>query len=93
MSFVQSDDIEIRPEESKNRFEGKRVVETLRLELSNNLSREEIRSRSRSDWFEGTSFALTIDQAERLHEELGKALDFLRGLESQGAVLLRRASK
>lgn len=52
------------------------------LEVADSIPRTE--TKGRTDWFDGTSFTLTLEQAEALYLQLGSSLVLAKSLVSSG---------
>lgn len=90
MSFTKNAEISASARESREKVDGKRVVDRIELEVSKSIPSQEFNGSGRSDWFEGTAYQLTISQAEVLAESLGKQIELLRQMENQGQIVLKR---
>lgn len=90
MSFTKHEAISAAARESKGTIDGKRVVDRVDLEIAKSIPSQEFNGTGRSDWFKGTTYQLTISQAEVLAESLSKQIDQLRQMENKGQIVLKR---
>lgn len=90
MSLFEPEELSAFAKESSGRIEGKRVYDTIEVEFGSSIVTQQWTGVERSDGFKGTSHSLTIPQAEILLNQLHKQLSFLKDLEANGNVLLKR---
>lgn len=91
MSFCErQEEISVSPKEQKKRIDGKRVINCIELEIAETVKTQHWNGNERSDLFRGTSHSLSITQAEMLYQKLGRNIENLRKLESQGHIVLER---
>lgn len=70
------------------RQDGKRIIDGIRFELPESV---QVRSVSgRTDWFNGSEFKLSIDQAEKIYFQLKKSFEFIDRYEHKGRLQIVR---
>lgn len=88
MSFTCAEQISVQANESTKCADGKRVIDSIRIEIASTVETIQYVGTERSDWFKGVSHTMTIDEAETLYLKLGQCLDYLKGLDKDGHILL-----
>ncbi|ODS23603.1 hypothetical protein AB835_08300 [Candidatus Endobugula sertula] len=79
-------DISVSVKESE-KIGNQRFIEGCVLEVADSIPRTE--TKGRTDWFDGTSFTLTLEQAEALYLQLGSSLVLAKSLVSSGEVKVK----
>jgi hypothetical protein len=90
MSITGAEIISVMANESSVRIEGKRIVDSIDIEIECTIETKVFSGTERSDWFRGVLHKLTVKEAEILHAKLGRCLDHLRKLEEDGLICLSR---
>lgn len=90
MSLFDASEISVTAKEGQ-REGNKRVIDRVELEIADSVPTQQFDGTGRSDWFCGVCHSLTITQAESLHEKLGKQLEYLKELEAQERIVLKRS--
>jgi hypothetical protein len=84
MSFIDNDAL-ISCNLREAKISGKRCIEGYELEISKSIT--SVDSGLRLDGFNGTTFQLTIAQAEDLHKQLGRSLEFIKPIIESGNLI------
>ncbi|KZX77292.1 hypothetical protein A3715_33930 [Oleiphilus sp. HI0009] len=87
MSQSEYNLISVYVNDTGEKVDGKRIVEGISLEISNRVPFEDISGRT--DWFKGTQFKLSIEEAEALYKQLGESLGFVKPLINDGKIHVR----
>ena len=90
MSITGAEQISVMINDSPESMEGKRIVDSIDIEIDCTIETKMFSGSERSDWFKGVSHKLTIEEAESLHVKLGRCLDHLHKLENDGIICLLR---
>ncbi|MBU3071718.1 hypothetical protein KOI40_17970 [Aestuariicella sp. G3-2] len=90
MSISEFEGISVSAREAEKKTNGKRTIDRIEIEISDSLPIKQEYENSRSDFFRGISFSLSINDAEILLEKLGEKLGYIKKLESQGHISIKR---
>ncbi len=94
MSISDPEEIFVSAREADEKTNGKRAVDSIQIQISDTLLIKQAYENSRSDLFKGIGFNISINDAEvlleKLGEKLGEKLEYIKKLESQGQISLKR---
>ncbi|RYY74520.1 MAG: hypothetical protein EOO52_13225 [Gammaproteobacteria bacterium] len=80
-----TEDLSVFPVEIRNKELGTKEVQSVRIELSENIGSKIFTGLERSDWFKGLECTMTVAQAKHLHGLLGRCIHYMEALEGKGS--------